>query len=170
MTEYISVTKIKSTNNQDNNKVYQVQGNCDGNLIMHVGNMKQPHDILIKEFLIPNYKCFMVSRIYDIIALTTADKHKIFQMIKIIVTDTSEHSHPAFSLCYNFQPHTNILDKISTSKSKIPVNGIFSITLHFADKYIVLRQYDTYSDNDTMMSNLIELLISDEVQDFIKQT
>lgn len=166
--EFISVTQIKSTNIQQTNKIYQIQGIQNNGYIMNVGHMKDPHDILIKEFDIPNFKCFMVSKIYEIVTLTESDVNNLFQMIKIIICKDYDKNAKVGMLCYNFKPKESVLDKISDQKNKILIDGIFSVTLHFADKYIVLKQYDVFPGNEHMMMHLTESLLSDDVQNLIK--
>lgn len=171
--EFISVTKIKSSNinqsthDKNDNPIFQVQGNTKDAYVMNIGVMKQLHDILIKKISIPTFKCFILSRIYDMETLINANKYGIIQMIKIIICKNTDDNSPVGFLCYNFHTDINIIDNISTNTTKKPIKGTFSITLHFTEnnsnRHINLQEYDTFCGNNNIIIDMTEWLLSDEV-------
>jgi hypothetical protein len=165
--EFISVTKIKSeyASPQNGEKVYQVQGNEFGAAIMNVGVMVKPHDVLISEFDMLDYKCYIVSKIYDVDALKIANDHNNFVLIKIIICKTSDV--PLITLCYNFKTIINILNCISEKDDKKQIFGTFSITLHYQDKYAILQECDKFHDN--MIAELTEYLLDEQVLDLLDE-
>lgn len=145
--QYVDIYQIQAINNQPFAS------------IIKVGNMVEPNDILIKKFTIyDNYTCFIISKLYSIEHIKELHNHKLFQMVKInICNDAGVICHLAFNFCPTGA--TSLLNNLE---------GYFSVTLHYDNKYTVLEELKTYCGNESMMIKLTEYLLSDKVQDVLK--
>ena len=180
--EYNDLNNLNDLN-KDDMHVFQVQGieNTSNGLIMKVGIMKQIHDILIKEFNIPpNFKCYMISRIYDMQTLKQTNDTGIIQMIKVnICHNNGTTLIPIASLCYNFnttshlQNKENIMNYISNNINKRELQGFYSITLHFKEngnsKYVNIQNQDTFSDKTQILIDLTKWLLDEKVKTILNK-
>lgn len=157
--------------------IYQVQSNKDCSLaiIIKAGVMKEFHDILIKEFDILKFKCYLVSKLYTVEQLKELDQTCRFVMIKIMIC--SEKNTPVACLSYNFntvihrQNKKSIIDYLCDKNNKIELPGFFSITLHFTEKgnakYINVEHFKTFHGQnemiDEMINKLADCLLDDKI-------
>ena len=192
--EFISVSKLKSNKidddfidaddaidelNENSREVYQVQGSDNSTMatIMKVGLMKDLHDILIKEFDIsPKFKCYMISRMFDVTKLEYVSEHCTFQMVKVNIFHNDGH---IASLSYNFktfahvQNKSSIMNYVSDNKQIKELYGFFSITLHFKEnnqnKYITLENNKTFPGKTEMLVKLTKWLLDPQVQESLNK-
>ncbi len=173
--EFISVHDIESNKQSTDIKngipVYQVQGkdNTPTALIMKVGCLENPHDVLINDFkLLNKYKCYIVSRLFSQEELETLKDHKIYQMIKIITCKLGDDMNiPLCYLCFNFNAFELPESYISTHENKIELKGQYTITFHFQkdsdNKYKVLKTYNKFIGKEDMLNKLIKYLFDENV-------
>lgn len=173
--EFISVHDINSNKQssdiKDRISVFQVQGtdNTSTAVIMKVGCLENPHDVLINDFkLLNKYKCYIVSRLFSQEELETLKYHKIHQMIKIIICKLGDDMNiPLCYLCFNFNAFELPESYISTRETKIELNGQYTITFHFQkdndNKYKVLKTYEKFIGKEDMINKLIKYLFDENV-------
>lgn len=163
---------------EDGIQIFQMQGkkNTSCGIIKAVGIMKELNDILIKEFNIPtfigsseeHYKCFMISKIYDMKTLEQLNDTGIIQMIKINICFDDK---PIASLCYNFNTSSHLLYSLDYISKEL--HGFYSITLHFKEnnnpKYINLDIQKTFPGNDQIMIDLTKWLLDDKTQSILNK-
>ncbi|ARF09711.1 hypothetical protein Indivirus_2_90 [Indivirus ILV1] len=173
--EFISVHDIGSIKqlikNENSIPVFQVQGKNDTSfaIIMKVGYLENPHDVLINEFkLLDKYKCYIVSRLFCQSELDMLKENKIHQMIKIIICRLGDDMNiPLSYLCFNFNAYEIPENYISTQENKIELNGQYTITFHFQkdsqNKYKILRSYEKFMGKDAMLNKLVKCLFDENV-------
>ena len=171
--KFIKVTDLNINKKQCDNldelyedciDIYQIQAIPDKPFIsiIKVGVMVEMNDILIKKFKIyDQYTCFIVSKLYSLEQIKELQNHKIFQMIRINVCN--ENNKVICHLAFNFCPNT-----ITSSFNDL--EGHFSITLHYDNKYTTLEELQTYCGNENMMIKLTEWLLSDKVQSVLSHS
>lgn len=200
--EFISLASIKSNKinhkfvdehddinelndlNENSIHVFQVQGieNTAYGLIMKVGMMKQIHDVLIKEFDISSqFKCYMISRIYDTESLKRLNATGRIQMIKVNICHNNDTITPIASLCYNFNTFShlenkdNIINYTSDNVNKKNLYGFYSITLHFKEKenenhkYVNIQDQQTFPGKTQMLIDLTKWLLDDKVKNILNK-
>lgn len=197
--EYINLASLRSLNipaiNVSNDKyideeeqlndvqkngvtVYQVQGiqNKNYGKVVHVGFMEKLNDVLIRDFeLFTQFKCYMMSRLYDINLLKKTDEHKKLNLIRINICRNSTTPVLIASLCLNFNHNKNdsIINYISDTTNKFELDGFYNITLHYREnsnshiKYIELERLDTFCDENKMMSYMIKKLIDPNILELL---
>ena len=142
--------------------IYQIQGIPNQSLasIISVGNMVESNDILIKQFILyDDYTCYIVSKLYSIEHIKELHNHKLFQMVRMNIWDKTKL---ICWLAFNFCPIlTSSSSSSSSSLSLMNLEGHFSITLHYDNKYIILEELQTYCGNEIMMVKLTEYLLSE---------
>jgi hypothetical protein len=167
---FINITQIKHNEINTGKPVYQVQPKKNSIIIMYVGNMSKIYDINISTFDTPNnFKCHMVNKIYDTESLNQqlfATESQI-QLITILIC-INENNYPSAYLSFNFHPTKLEKEYLSTKDNIIHINGNYSISLHFNNKkVIILDIINDFIDIDTIITNLCEVLIDEEVIDLI---
>lgn len=166
MENYVRVTDIKTTELQKPNLgpiVYQIQGTYNGAYIMSAGTMIQLHDILIKEINIFDYKCFILSKIYSLDNIKDAN---IYQLIKINICD--KKSNCIATASFDFVPSDNSKE-ISTKESRTLIEGKYQSTIYFRGKQMILQSYDNFIGNDNIITELLELLLSEEILQLLSE-
>lgn len=190
--EYISVTSLNTNcknenyideidiNNLEDNGicVYQIQSkiNDKSAIIMKAGIMKEPHDVLIKELDILQFKYFIISKLYTLEQLEELSDIDRFTMIKIVICNEDK---PIAQLFYNFntiihkQNNKLITEYLSEDKKIIDLHGSFSVTLHYNEndnpKYVELENLKTYCGQNEMMITLSKWLIDDKVKEILSK-
>jgi|688.fasta_scaffold179882_2 hypothetical protein len=197
--EFVSLTSLKSNHlddeytdifDNDNNldelnntctEIYQIQGiqNNKKGVIMKVGLMKELNDVLIKKFDIPkNFRCFLISKIYDSKKLNEISKTCRIQMIKMNICyyNNKKYNHIA-TLAYNFNTFVHIKNNqdiinFTSSKDNIKqLSGFYSVTLHFNEngnnKFINIENQTIFPGNTEIMVLLTKYLLDKRVQDIL---
>ena len=168
--EFIKITDLKphKPGNNDNNDlnnnignidIYQVQALSNNSYasIIKVGIMANTYDVLIKKFTIfDQFNCYIISKLYSIQHIKELSKQKLIPMIKLNIC--KENNQIAY-LTYNFNSKTDI--------TIAKLEGNFTITIHYNNKYMILETLDAHLGNDNMMLKLTEWLLSDIVQNII---
>lgn len=195
MTTYIPITEIHGNKinselhdiddqlkifEDDCIKIYQLQSqkDSDQSSIIPVGIMAEVSDVLITHFdLFDKYKCYFVSKIYDVQGLKIVENIAMFHFVSVIIQDNN--SSVIAKLCYNFhtdvhlQNNKSITDYISKTDNLINLNGHFSTTFHFKedekDKYIQLDTTDTFCGHDQILEELTEWLLEKNVQEILNK-
>jgi len=189
MSEYIPITEIKGENINANLldiedqlneciNIYQLQSqkNSDHCSIVKVGIMQETSDVLITNFdLFGKYKCYFVSKIYDIKGLKDIENTATFEIIKILICNNN--NLPIAKLCYNFhtfvhlQDNKSITEYMSELNNLIKLKGHYTITLHFRekekDKYIKLNSSSVFIGHDCILEELTKWLLDENVQQLL---
>ncbi|QKF93632.1 hypothetical protein QKU48_gp0174 [Fadolivirus algeromassiliense] len=161
--------------------IYQIQStkNSTNGVIINAGIIKEPHDVLIKDVIITNYKCFIISKLYTLEQLKESEEFCRFVMMKIIICLNNKEHTPLAQLCYNFntvvhkQSNKSILDYLSDNNNKKDLYGFFSITLHYTEndksKYINLDQFKNYCGPDNIITTLLKWLLDEKVKEILSK-
>jgi len=161
--------------------IYQLQAkkNNTNAIIIKAGIIKEPHDVLIKEFDIDKFRCFMVSKLYTLGQLQQSDEYCRFNMIRIIIYNKNQNTTPFAQLCYNFntfvhkQNNKSIIEYLSEPTKKIELYGFFSVTLHYNEnsnpKYINLENIKKYCGQNEMMITLTKWLLDKQVKEILNK-
>lgn len=175
---FINITKIKSTNTNDNSlKVFQVQPYKNSVTIMHVGNMVKLYDINMHTFDIGDkFMCHMVNKIYDIQLLWEKLLYvePMIQIISILICEKN-NNYPFAHLCINFHPIFDNINKdtiestyLSSKDNIINIFGKYSISLHLkSGKMIYLDSDYEFLNRESMITDLAEYLLDDEIIKFL---
>jgi len=174
MDDYISVCDLKNNYTEQENsiKIYQVQSeeNSKTATISHVGFIKIPCDVLIKEFdILEKFHCCIISKIYsENDFINFIDK---FLFIKIAIY---HNKILIANLCYNFNTIPviqNVMNYISTTNKKYILNGFFTITMHFIEndkfKYIEIEKSENFIGTNEIIQKMINLLFDDKIQEIL---
>jgi len=172
---FINITQIKSTNNDKLFKVYQIQPQINFATIMHVGNMEKLYDIELHAFNIEDkFTCHLVNKIYDLQLLCEellCPEPKI-QIICILIC-VAGNEYPFAHLTINFHVHPKFeeinkdtleLKHLSSKNNIINIIGKYSISLHFNNgKMVYLEENYEYVDKQTMVTDLCEYMLEEEI-------
>jgi len=177
---FINITQIKPTNNDKLFKVYQIQPQINFATIMHVGNMEKLYDIELHTFNIEDkFTCHLVNKIYDLQLLCEellCPESKI-QILSILIC-TMGNDYPFAHLAINFHVYPifeeinkNILESkhleskhLSSKDNIINIIGKYSISLHFNNgKMVYLEENYKYVDKQTMVTDLCEYMLEEEI-------
>ena len=148
-------------------QIFQMQGkkNTSCGSIIKVGLMKEVSDILIKEFNIPKFKCYLISKIYNMETLKQLNDTGRIQMLKMNI---SKDDKTIASLCYNFNTSSHVMDYISKE-----LCGFYSITLHFKEnekhKFVNMGTHEIFPGNEEMMIELTKCLLDDKTQSILNK-
>ena len=98
------------------------------------------------------------------------DLNNIFPMIKILINHNNDDKlNPIACLLLNFNSNKSVLNNISTIDNKINLEGFFTISFHFAEKYTNLEKFNQYTGEKKMIEKMIYYLLTNEIQDLINE-
>lgn len=144
MSGFVNIQDIINNDNNDRQKIYQIQIHDDGAFIMHVGYSNCISDIVASEYTFGGLKYHIISCLFDNVNATSLP---IIGLLVMKGDDVIKH------LQYNFIP---IGEHIESSKShKTLVKGKFTLTFHKEEKYTILKEYNKSYDIDTVIEEMI---------------
>lgn len=155
-------------------KIYQCQSDIGDNqiIIKYVGVMREPHDVLIRQIILPDddkHTYYMISKLYTMEQLQRVLPINRIEMITINICNKNGSTiNPIAYLSFNFIFNENIKNNLIDNTSETNINnaftGHFSIYLHFNNKYVELQKLDQFCGNLKMMTKLTKWLMSDFVK------
>lgn len=170
--EYIEVSKLPKIIN--NNKgphlisIYQIQGQLNTQFakIMIVGVAEKLPYVLIKSFDISTKtKCLLLSFFYTDDDIKRSVDNKIYRLtlIELVINkNTGQNFIPIGSIRFNFNTDQDVSNLINKN-----IKGYYSITLHYDNKYIILKELEKYPGNTGMIDSLLEQLFNEDIKDIL---
>lgn len=158
--------------------IYQFQPKMNSQYatIINIGEMHSAHDVLIKEFDINNFGCYMISKLYDIDNLKLMEESCRFHLIQLLIC---HKNNPIACIYYNFNTFDHIknkksiIDFISNQDKQIDLYGFYSITFHFkennVDKYTTIKIEKLFPGNTQMMMDMTHCVTENEIQNILKK-
>lgn len=190
--EYISISELNINKNKENetlgedyyeselNKtgkpVYQIQP-CDNKnhiFIRQVGLFTKIPSILINKFNISDkIHCVLTSNFHDANSMETGISESRFIMMRMIINhDVSSNLKPigCMNIYFNLTKNLdNYNDYISDKNNLKKINGDFSITFNYNDKYVLLEEMPKYLGNYEMLERMIYHISTDEIKEILNK-
>jgi len=180
--EYINISELKNIKkikeeNIQKKPIYQIQCNTNSNLakIFQVGLFNELHDVTINNFkYLTNFQCILISCLYDDHTLNQTTIDNVYPLVKLLINLIEDDkmipmAYIRYNLHANIDKDKNIMDYISTPQDIKLIDCTFSITMHYDNKYFYIDQFENYTDNRHMMTQLVESLKHEEVDGVIRK-
>ncbi len=190
--EYINVSELDINKNKENSNetlgedyyesnlnkmgkpIYQIQP-CDNKshiFIRQVGLFTKVPSILINKFNISDkIHCVLTSNFHDIDSMETSLSESRFIMMRMLINhDASNSLKPigCMNIYFNMKKALdNYNDHISDKDNLKKINGYFSITFNYNDKYVLLEEISKYLGNYEMLERMIYHISTDEIKEIL---